>query len=654
MFEKISKIGPKTKERLNNLNIYNNDDLINHYPYRYNILEPTTLKENIEILINITITSVPIINYFGKKNVLRFQGMTEDNLIKFVIYNRGFIKSSLTIGKEVSVIGKYTKSNNTFVISDIRLEPIKSLQIEPIYRLTSGLTQNKIRGFINEALLNTNVIDYIPDYLVTKYKFNNKEDNLKLVHNPKTKEDINSSINRVKFEELFIFASKIELLKQNRKTENGIPKVIDKEKVNELIKSLPFKLTKDQISSIADIYNDLTSSKIMNRLLQGDVGSGKTIVAFISMYMNYLAGYQSALMAPTEVLAIQHYNNIKKLLDINIELLTGKLKPKERKEIINRLKNGELDIIIGTHALFSDEIEYNNLGLVITDEQHRFGVKERTKLKDKGIKPDILYMSATPIPRTYALTIYKDMEVSSIKTKPKDRVEIETNVVNNNKIKDVLQKTYEELKKGNKVYVIAPLIEEGETEKETINSLYHNYKKAFKNYNIGIIHGKLKNEEKEIVMNKFKEGIYQILIATTIIEVGIDDKDATVITIFNSEMYGLSTLHQLRGRVGRGNKKSYCFLITDKETKRLNILKETNDGFEIAEEDFKNRGSGDIFGIKQSGDMEFKQANLVRDFDIFKTVMKESETFIKEKIDMYPLIKEKITDNSKIDVINIK
>ena len=413
---------------------------------------------------------------------------------------------------------------------------------------------------------------------------------------------------------------------------------------------MPFKLTSDQLKSIGDIYTDLVEKYRMNRLLQGDVGSGKTIVAIVSMYINYLSGYQSALMAPTEVLAVQHYNNVKDLFkkyNINVALLIGKTTKKEKRKINEDLINGNIDVVIGTHALFTDDVLYKNLGLVITDEQHRFGVNQRANLKNKGISPDILYMSATPIPRTYALTLYGDMKISNIKTLPNGKKDIITTIKKENEIKDVLNSMYRELKSNHQIYVIAPLVEE--SDKVDFNNVYEleeKMNKAFgKLYKVGVLHGKMTSKEKEEVMEKFKNNEIQILISTTVIEVGVDVKNATMIVIFDAYMFGLSSLHQLRGRVGRNDLQSYCILISNHETERLNILTETNDGFKISEEDFKLRGSGDIFGVKQSGDMSFSIADLKRDYNILLKAKEDSEYFLVNEMEktenkcVYDLIK---------------
>ena len=455
---------------------------------------------------------------------------------------------------------------------------------------------------------------------------------------------------RLKYEELFEFMFKINYLKQeNKKKNNGLVRKIDRDKLNEFIKKIPFKLTDDQLNAIDEIVNDLEAPNRMNRLLQGDVGSGKTVVAFTGMFANYLCGYQSALMAPTEILATQHYNNLVEFLkdtDVNIALLTGSIPKKEKNEIYENLKNGTINMIIGTHALIQDEVEYNNLGLVITDEQHRFGVHQRANLQNKGVKPDVLFMSATPIPRTYALTIFGDMDVSTIKQRPKGRLKIDTYVKKNSEIKDVLEMMFKELKAGHQVYVIAPLIEESENSDLTnVNDLKDKMTMAFGNhYKIDIVHGKMASGAKDLIMNQFKNNEVQILISTTVVEVGVDVPNATTMAIFDADRFGLSTLHQLRGRVGRGTSKSQCILISDSDAERLKIMEREDDGFVISEEDFKLRGHGDLFGTKQSGDMTFKIANIKNDYKILLQAKKDSKEYLLDKETDNDLLKKKLID----------
>ena len=419
--------------------------------------------------------------------------------------------------------------------------------------------------------------------------------------------------------------------------------------MDKFIKNIPFRLTNDQKKAVDEIILDLESPGRMNRLLQGDVGSGKTIVAFIGMFANYLSGYQSALMAPTEILAMQHYLNLKKFLekeDINIVLLTGSTSKKEKQTIYKGLKDGSIHMVIGTHALIQDEVEYNNLGLVITDEQHRFGVHQRANLQNKGIKPDVLYMSATPIPRTYALTIFGDMDVSTIKERPKGRQKIDTYVKKNSEIKDVLEMMHKELKQNHQVYVIAPLIEESDnSDLTTVCKLKDQMKLAFgQHYKIDIVHGKMANAAKDMIMEQFKNNEVQILISTTVVEVGVDVPNATTIVIFDADRFGLSTLHQLRGRVGRGTSKSQCILISDSDAERLKIMETVDDGFIISEEDFKLRGHGDLFGTKQSGDMAFKIASIKSDYKILLQAKKDSKEYL--------LNKETDSDELKMNLIS--
>ena len=474
---------------------------------------------------------------------------------------------------------------------------------------------------------------------------------LKKIHKPDNINDIEQVKNKLKYEELFIFMLKMNYLK-DKKGQAGLQRNVDINKVKEFINNLPFKLTTDQEKSAYEIFNDLNSSKRMNRLLQGDVGSGKTIVSFIALYINYLSGYQGALMAPTEILAYQHYLNIKKILpDLNVVLLTGKLNVSEKKKIYAGLKDGSIDIAIGTHALISNDVEYKNLGLVITDEQHRFGVNQRSSLKNKGIMPDILYMSATPIPRTYAITLFGDMDISSIKTKPNGRKEIISYLKKDTEIKDVLQMMYDQIRLKHQIYVIAPLIEESDKiELENVTKLKDKMELAFgKVCKVGLMHGKLSAKEKDEIMDKFKNNEIQILISTTVIEVGVDVANATMMVVFDSYRFGLSALHQLRGRVGRSDLQSYFVMISNQEAQRLKVLVDTNDGFEISEADFKLRGSGDMFGVRQSGDMQFKLADLKQDYKMLVQAKEDSQEFLDNKNDRYNYIYNVINDLQNLD-----
>ena len=640
----IKGVGEKTITLLNKIGIYSKIDLINYYPYRYNVIKRSNineLKQDDKIIIDGVVESLPSIFYYNRKmDKMNFKINIGTKIINIIIFNRGFLKNKILLGSNITIIGKYDIKHNTIIGNDIRFESIgNKVVIEPIYHTINNLSNNNLKKYINEIINEDfNVIDYIPENLNNKYHFMSKINTLRIIHNPKNIEELKLARLKLKYEELFKFTLKINYLKTNKINREGLERIIDYKLVEDFINKLPFKLTSDQLNSVKDIYNDLVDKKRMNRLLQGDVGSGKTIVSFIAIYINYLSGYQSALMAPTEILAIQHYNNLNELLsnyNINVKLLTGKTSLKEKKQIYQDLENGVIDIIIGTHALISDNVVYKNLGLVITDEQHRFGVNQRDNLKNKGITPDVLYMSATPIPRTYALTLYGEMDISSIKTRPSGRKDVITILKSTTEIKDVLMSMYKELKNNHQIYVISPLVEENESVNlEDVYDLENKMNKAFgKLYKIGVLHGKMINEEKDKVMTSFKNNEIQILISTTVIEVGIDVSNATMIVIFDSYRFGLSQLHQLRGRVGRNKLDSYCILISDKETERLNILTKTSDGFQISEEDFKLRGSGDLFGIRQSGDMRFKIADLKKDFNILVKAKDDSLEYLKNNSD---------------------
>ena len=635
----IEGVGTKTIELLNKLGINNIDDLLHYYPYRYDILKRsdiTNLNDGDKIIIDGIVEGQPTTIFLSSKlKKIIFRINTKTTILNVTIYNKTYLYQELKCGKEVTIIGKYDKIKNTVVASDIRFDKLPMTpKIEPIYYTTSGLSRKSISKFISSVLREDyNVIDYIPDYLSEKYNFMSKKQAVYNVHMPIDILDLKKARQRIKYEELFMYMLKINYLKRKIIQDNtAIERKIDREKIKEFISTLPFELTTDQLIAVDDILTDLESNKRMNRLLQGDVGSGKTIVAFITTYANYLSNYQTALMAPTEILAKQHYDNAKKVFkntEMKIELLTSSLTNKKKEEIYNKLNNNEIDLIIGTQAIIQDKVNFANLGLVITDEQHRFGVNQRNSFKNKGITPDILSMSATPIPRTYALTIYGDMDVSSIKTKPEGRIPVKTYLKKEKDILEVLNLMKQELDKHHQVYIIAPQIEDNENDNETVEKLQEKMTTAFgKLFTIKSVHGKMEPEEKEQVMKEFEKGEVNILISTTVIEVGVNVPNASMIVIFNANMFGLSTLHQLRGRVGRSNIESYCVLIAKQNLEKLKILEKTNDGFEISEYDFQNRGEGDLFGVRQSGDTGLIMANINRDFKMLVRAKEDAEGFI--------------------------
>ena len=640
----IKGLGPKTIETLKNININNMEDLVYYYPYRHEIVRLNDIKEAKDkdnVVIECIVDSVPLTRRFrANMTSLTFRAMSSKKMIAVMIFNRAFLKSQIRPGSIVTVIGKYDALKNTVIASDIKFERLQTGSIIPVYHLTTGLTSKALKKYLDEALTKfDNYIDYVPDYLNERYNLISKKSAVNLIHNPKNEDEVKKALIKLKYEELFQFMFKINYLKEvNKESKIGYLRNVDPEDVNEFIRSLPFELTADQDTAIEEIYKDMTSSKRMNRILQGDVGSGKTIVSVIAAYINYLGKYQTALMAPTEVLAYQHYESIKNILsgtNIRVDILSGSMKKKEKDEVVEKLKDGKIDFIIGTHALLSDNVVFKNLGLVITDEQHRFGVNQRASLKNKGLLPDVLYMSATPIPRTFALTIYGDMDISNIKTKPKGRKEIKTIIKSEKELVQVYDMMKNEIDNHHQVYIVSPLIEDSEViDLTTVNEIKRNIELYFnKTVKSAILHGKLSKTDKDKIMDDFKNGKIDVLISTTVIEVGIDVKNATMMIIYDAERFGLATLHQLRGRVGRNEYDCTCILIGDESCERLKVLCESNDGFYITEKDYEMRGEGDLFGVKQSGDMSFKIANLHEDMKILLQARDDSKEFFNQNKD---------------------
>lgn len=636
--EKLDKIGPKTAKTLNNLGIYSAEDLIRNYPYRFLIFAKRDInnpKYYDEFVSDGIVESMPTLNFFrGKMNRLTFRCNVQNKIVKVVIFNRAFLKQNIIIGKEVTIIGKYDPKKETIVATNIRLGNLNKVEIEPVYHLCKGITSKQMNAFIKKALSVVKENNNIPKELISKYNLMSEDEAIRIIHNPKDEESLKTALKTLKYEEIFTYMKNIKLLKiKNEVHKDVYKKEVSLNMVNDFINSLPFKLTSDQEKIVFKMLDEICGDTLMNRLLQGDVGSGKTIVAFIISYALYTGGYQTSFMAPTEVLARQHYKNACDLFkdtNFKVGLLTGKMTLKEKRKVYEDIQNKKIDMLIGTHALISDKVVWNNLGLVITDEQHRFGVNQRQTLKNKGLNVEVLMMSATPIPRTYALTIYGDTDTSSIKTKPSGRIPVITKVKKEDEIKDVLEGIYKALKNQNQVYVIAPMIEENDDSNyANVYDLKHKFNLAFKNYNVEVLHGKMTNEEKEKVMDEYAKGNIDILISTTVIEVGVDVKNATVMVIFDADRFGLSTLHQLRGRVGRNSIQSYCYLISDKDTKRLKIMEEENDGYKISEADFKLRGQGDLFGSRQSGALSFKLSDVRKDYDLLVKVRDDVNELVK-------------------------
>lgn len=661
--ETIEGIGPKTSELLAKLQIYTIEDLVNHYPFRYEVIRKSDLnelKDGDKITIDGVIEGQPTVIYLSPKlKRIIFRINTGHSILNITVYNKVYLMDNLKTGKTVTIVGKYDKLKNTVIASDVRLEKLPEVpKIESIYYTTNGLSRKSISKYIMSLIMGGyKPKERLPMYLTEKYNLLSKKEAICEIHNPTDVINLKKARQRLKYEELFMYLLKINYLKSKiEKDEKAISREINRDKIDKFISKLPYELTLDQKESINEILNDMNSPRRMNRLLQGDVGSGKTIVALISAYANFLSKYQSALMVPTEILANQHYNEAIKLFEkekMNIALLTSNTTKKDKEIIYEDLKNGKIDLIIGTQSLIQENVVFFNLGLVITDEQHRFGVNQRNIFKNKGISPDVLSMSATPIPRTYALTIYGDMEISSIKTKPQGRKEVITYFKKEKDITSVLELMKQELDNKHQIYVIAPMIDGENSDAENIADLEEKMNKAFgKIAKIASIHGKLEPKEKNKIMADYEKGKIDILISTTVIEVGVNVPNASMIVIFDANLFGLSTIHQLRGRVGRSSIQSYCVLIAKEYQERLKFLETCSDGFKISEYDFANRGEGDLFGVRQSGETGLILANVNKDFQMLLKARDDVLEFLPKyqvNKEEYPDIYEEL---SELDIVD--
>ena len=658
-------IGPKIENLFNRMGIYKILHLLWHIPY--NVIKGQKHSNIHEAEINSLITlKIKILKHQPsryKKQPYKINCICGDTPIDIIYFyaRHPVVRANLPVGKERYISGKLEYFRNNFQITHpshiIESENINLLkEIEPIYSLTAGLSQRIVLKYLQKILNSLPLLDeWIDEENLEKYSFNNWNESILSLHNPINPEDlINNNIHRrrLAYDELFAHQLAIAIIRNSNQKKRGLKFSSKAILVEEFIKSLPFNLTNSQINAWMDIRKDLISHDRMIRLLQGDVGSGKTIISLLAMIHAIETGYQAAIMVPTSILANQHFQNIKKLLEdfpIEVILLTGKDKGLVRKEKISLIENGKVQIIIGTHALIQDDVSFKSIGLVVIDEQHRFGVFQRMAFTYKGMKPSILVMSATPIPRTLSLAAYGDMDESRITEKPIGRLPIKTTSLSIIKEKKLIERLREKLKLKEKIYWVCPLVEESEElDLKAATIRYEYLSKIFKN-KVLLIHGRLKEKEKEEIMEKFQKEDYKILVATTVIEVGIDIKEATSIIIEHAERFGLAQLHQLRGRVGRSNLQSSCILlhkdfIGENAKRRINKMKETNDGVEIAEEDLNIRGAGEVLGRKQSGLPSFKIADLSFDSDILEDVRISVDKIIEKN----PKLNDRNGENLKI------
>ncbi|ALG49298.1 ATP-dependent DNA helicase RecG [Clostridium perfringens] len=640
----VKGVGPKLKERLNKVGIFTVLDLLLYFPRDYEFLNDD-ISLNGDISDEKAILKCKVQSYGSSIRTRNGKTLTTINFtynnLKVIgkWFNQPYIKRNFILGNEYNLMGKFKKVNNTLEVINplIPCKEANKSEILPIYTLKNGLTNKILVKLINEILKNMIIKENLPEEIVKKYKLISLDKAIRSIHFPEGRGELQSAINRLKFQELFTYSLKIIMMKAHIKKENSGISFKMSPLLKDLKESLPYTLTNAQSRTLREILLDQKRNIAMNRLVQGDVGSGKTLVALISMFNVYMNGYQTVLMAPTEILANQHYAEAKKYLEqfgVDIELLTGSTKEKEKKRIKEKIASGKGIMLIGTHALIQDDVELNNLGLVVTDEQHRFGVEQRSRLINKNKRADVLVMTATPIPRTLSLYLYSDLDISIIDELPPGRKPIDTMLVDMNQRMKAYNFALKEVEKGRQFYIVSPLIEENEKlNLNSVEKIYEELKNGiFKDIRIEILHGKIAGKDKDKIINTFKNGEIKGIISTTVIEVGVNVPNSTMMIIENAERFGLAQLHQLRGRVGRGEHKSYCILIANTKNditrRRMEIMTESSDGFYIAEEDLKLRGAGEVFGMRQHGDEGFILANVVDDINILKCANHEAKLIV--------------------------
>ncbi|WP_227395566.1 ATP-dependent DNA helicase RecG [Jeotgalibacillus aurantiacus] len=671
----IKGVGEETALQLAALGIFTIADLMNYLPFRYDDFRLKDLSEAAHeerVTVEGRVHSEPALQFYGrKKSRLTLRLLTGPHSVKVTFFNQPYLKKKVGLNDQITVTGKWDRQRQMITAQTFQLGPGEQRELfAPVYPLKGDITNQSLRKFIKAAISRYGDLmeETLPLEYLTKYRLMDRAAALKAMHFPEDPEEMKQARRRFVFEEFFYFQLKMQALrKYEREHAEGISVHYDTGSIKTFTEELPFPLTGAQKRVLREVFNDLKSPYRMNRLLQGDVGSGKTVVAAIALYAAITDGYQGALMVPTEILAEQHAESLIKLFektDVSIALLTSSVKGKKRRLLLEKLKAGEIDLLIGTHALIQDEVDFHRLGLVITDEQHRFGVNQRRVLREKGENPDVLFMTATPIPRTLAITVFGEMDVSIIDEMPAGRKPIETYWVKDNMLGRILSFIEKELAAGRQAYVICPLIEESDKlDVQNAIDVHAQLEQYFHGrFQVGLMHGRLHSEEKEEAMKKFADNDTHILVSTTVVEVGVNVPNASVMVIYDAERFGLSQLHQLRGRVGRGQDQSYCILLADPKNEvgkeRMKIMTETNDGFVLSEKDLELRGPGDFFGRKQSGLPEFRVADMVHDYRALETARADAHDLV-EREDFWTaeeyrflrdyLDREGVTSGGKLD-----
>ncbi|MFD0616532.1 ATP-dependent DNA helicase RecG [Paenibacillus sp. GCM10027629] len=633
---KVSGVSAPKELELHAFGILSVADLLEYYPYRYEdyrLRDLTEVKDSEKVTVEGKIASPPVVSRFGKnKSRMTCKVMIGDFLVTATWFNRHFLQEQIIAGREIVLTGKWEQKRMQITVADSEFPDRgagRKGTLQPVYTVGGKITQTWMRKTMVQALAQFGAMieEVLPYALVEQYHFMPRKQAIALIHHPQNTEEGQQARNRMVYEELFMFQLKLQAFRTlTRERMDGIAHQVENRTVREFVRSLPFELTDAQKQVVTEILSDLRSPSCMNRLLQGDVGSGKTVVAAIALFATVRAGYQGALMVPTEILAEQHLRSLQKLFEphgIQVGLLTGSVTGRKRKDLLASLQMGMIDIVVGTHALIQEDVFFRQLGLVVTDEQHRFGVNQRSILRRKGMNPDVLTMTATPIPRTLAISAFGDMDVSTISERPKGRKPIQTFWVKHSMLERVLGFIRKEVDQGRQAYMICPLIEESEKiDVQNAIDLHVQIQQALPHYRVGLLHGRMSAQEKEEVMQQFSRNEVQVLISTTVIEVGVDVPNSTLMIVMDADRFGLSQLHQLRGRVGRGEHQSYCILIADPKSEvgqqRMQVMTETDDGFEVSRRDLELRGPGDFFGTKQSGLPEFRLADMVADFAVLE------------------------------------
>ncbi|WP_449602300.1 ATP-dependent DNA helicase RecG [Paenibacillus sp. Marseille-Q9583] len=644
----ITGVSAQKQSELHAFGVFTVKDLLEYYPFRYEDYRPRSLSETKhgdKVTTEAKVIGIPVLQRFGGKSRLSCKMVAEPWMFTATWFNRHYVREQLTVGREIVITGKWDQKRNQITVTDFEFPDRgegKTGTLQPVYSIGGKITQSWIRKSINQALQQYGdlIPEILPHSIMRQYDFMPRKRAIATIHRPEDTREGQQGRRRMVYEELFLFQLKMQAFRVlNRGRMDGVVHTVDNATVRQFVRSLPFELTDAQKRVELEILHDLRSPYCMNRLLQGDVGSGKTVLAAVALFATVRSGFQGALMVPTEILAEQHMRSLTKMFEpfgITVGLLTGSVTGRKRKELLASLQMGMLDIVVGTHALIQEDVFFRDLGLVVTDEQHRFGVNQRGVLRRKGYNPDVLTMTATPIPRTLAISVFGDMDVSTLSERPKGRVPITSYWVKHDLMDRVLNLIKREIELGRQAYLICPLIEESEKlDVQNAIDLHIQMSQAFPNYKVGLLHGKMSPAEKDEVMRAFYNNELQLLVSTTVVEVGVDVPNATLMIIMDADRFGLSQLHQLRGRVGRGQHASYCVLVADPKSEigreRMTAMTDTDDGFEISRRDLELRGPGDFFGTKQSGLPEFRLADMTADFEVLEQARDDVAELLKDE-----------------------